>query len=154
MIWFSYHFILYYWTPFLSPLHCLQFWIWSGTIDDIGPFLFSIHIYFLCVHFRFLALNTFYILYVSNSEHCFDLRIVIPTASEANNCVCDKHPSPIMDIQNMPASKRCETHSLDYSYDSPQMQWFSNCVSKSPLKYLTDSHQAWMIEHGLPPLHP
>ena len=35
--------------------------------------------------------------------------------------------------------------SLDYSYESPQMQWFSNCVSKTPLKYLTDSHKVWMI---------
>ena len=47
---------------------------------------------------------------------------------------------PVKDVRHL---------SLDYSYDNPQMQWFSNCVSKSPLKYLTNSHQAGMNDKSM-----
>jgi len=133
--------------------NCLQFWIRQGTIGDIGPFLFSVHIYCPCVPFRFLALNTFYIL--ETLKYMYPIQNT-PLISESLYPLLQKPTIMcVISIQVLLWTYRiCQPVkgegtwdilqdvrylSLDYSYNSPQMQWFSNCVSKNPLKYFTDS---------------
>ena len=136
MIWFSYHFLIHYWTPFLNALHCLQFWIRQGTIDDIGPFLFSVHIYCPCVPFRFLALNSFYIL--ETLKYMYPIQNT-PLISESLYPLLQKQTIMcVISIQVLSWTYRiCQPvkgegtwdipqdvrHlSLDYSYSSLQMQ--------------------------------